>query len=78
MTKRQLDLKLGPILGQITARALTVVQRIWKRKWWNTHRPPHEVSCVMLKWSAAVNYQNIKSPAFLVGKMSEPQITGHF
>ena len=31
MTKRQLDLKLGPILGQITARALTVVQRMEKK-----------------------------------------------
>ena len=75
MTKRQLDLKLGPILGQITARALTVVQRMEKKV---VEYSLHEVSCVMVKWSAAVKYQNIKSDTFLADKMPEPQITGHF
>ena len=41
MTKRQLDLKLGPILGQITP--ATDSCPLWKRKWTNTHH----TRCVM-------------------------------
>ena len=35
MTSRQLDLKLGPILGQITP--ATDSCPWWKSKWWNTY-----------------------------------------
>ena len=73
MTKRQLDLKLGPILGQITE---LLDSWPWKRKWANTHTGPGVMCHAQVlagQWSI-----KIKAVAFCSFRMSEPQITAHF
>ena len=70
MTKRQLDLKLGPILGQITE---LLDSWPWKRKWANTHTAPGVMCHAQVlagQWSI-----KIKAVAFCSFRMSEPQIT---